>query len=183
MSSDLHIERLLRWRQAHAESAAPPAPHGARLLELSRHWWERWPERFQAHVQRLTAMPPVAYGHAMTDAARDRTGHAVPALVVRVVDEVETSARVLYLSVRDGRLRLRFHLDAPAALAEPAFEVTFVSDDEPDALFSALATLSLDDEYRLDVALPGDLEQQWACVKVTDRMPFRFILHPAARGA
>jgi hypothetical protein len=181
MSSELHIERLLRWRLAHAESGAPPAPSAVQLLELARPWWDRWPARFHAHAQRLTAMPQIAYGHAMAEAQRDRTGHPVPALIIRVVEEVETSARVLYLSVADGRLHLRFHLDTGFAHVESSFEVTFVSDDEPQPLFSAFAARSLDSEYRLDADMPDALVRAWSSVRVTDRMPFRFILHPAVR--
>jgi hypothetical protein len=186
MSSDPHIERLLRWRLARAEAAAPPPPRALHLLALARPWWETWPERFQAHAQRLMTVQQVAYGHAMTAAGeigRDRTGHPVPALVIHVVEEYETSARVLYLSIRDGRLRLRFHLDAGPARAERAFEVTFVSDDVPKPLFSASATSSMASEYRLDAELPPDLVRSWANVKVTDRMPFRFILHSSSPAA
>jgi hypothetical protein len=182
MSSELHIERLLRWRLARAESDAPPPPRAARLIALARPWWDTWPERFQAQVQRLAAVQQVAYGHAMTEVQGDRTGHPVPALIVHVVEEFETSARVLYLSIRDGRLRLRFQLDAAPAHAERVFEVTFVSDDAPHPLFTANATSSMDDEYRLDAELPPELALEWGGVRVTDHMPFRFILHSVANA-
>jgi hypothetical protein len=180
MSSERDIEGLLRWRLARAEAAAPPPPRAAHLVVLSRPWWDVWPERFQAQVQRLLAMPQIAYGHAMTSPPDARAGHPVPALVIHTVEEFETSARVLYLSIRDGRLRLRFQLDAGPARAEPTVEVTFISDDEPAPLFSAHATSSLESEYRLDAELPPHLSRSWANVRVTDRMPFRFILHSPA---
>ncbi|MEO8333873.1 MAG: hypothetical protein ABI664_02805 [bacterium] len=180
MSSQLHIERLLRWRLERAEMDAPPPPRAAHLIALSRPWWESWPERFHAQVQRLTAIPQVAYGHAMMDVRQDRTGHPVTTLIVHTVEEFETSARILYFSIKDGRLRLRFQLDAGFALAERIFEVTFVSDDAPEPIFSANATSSVDNEYRVDAELPAQLAREWADVKVTDRMPFRFILHSLA---
>ena len=40
------------------------------------------------------------------------------------------------------------------------------------------ATLSQNGEYRVDVALPDDLVDAWTRVRVTDPMPFRFILLP-----
>jgi hypothetical protein len=180
MSSERDIEGLLRWRLARAEAAAPPPPRAAHLVVLSRPWWETWPERFQAAAERLLAVPRVAYGHATTSQQDGRTGHPVPALVIHVVEEFETSARILYLSVRDGRLRLRFQLDAGPARTEPVLDVTFLSDDEPAPLFSAQATSSIESEYRLDAELPPPLSRSWENVKVTDRMPFRLILHSPA---
>jgi hypothetical protein len=180
MSSDRDVERLLLWRLQRAESEAPAPPHAARLLELARPWWEAWPERFRAHADRLLALQPVVYGHAMTQATGDRAGHPVPALVVHVVEEFETSASILYFSIRDGRLRLRFQLDAGPARGEHALDVTFVSDDVPAPLLSATATCSLDNEYRLDAELPAELQREWADMKVMDRMPFRLILQSRA---
>jgi hypothetical protein len=147
---------------------------------LARPWWEQWPERFQAAAARLLAVPQVAYGHAMTSPHEGRAGHPVPALVIHVVEEFETSARILYLCIHDGRLRLRFQLDAGPARTEPILEVTFLSDDEPAPLFSAPATSSIENEYRLDAELPPHLASRWETVKVTDRMPFRFLLHSPA---
>jgi hypothetical protein len=150
------------------------------LLELARPWWDTWPERFRAYADRLLTVRPVVYGHAMTHAANDRAGHPVPALVIHVVEEYETSASVLYFSIRDGRLRLRFQLDAGPARAERELDVTFVSDDAPEPLLLASASCSLNSEYRLDVELPPDLRREWAVVKVMDRMPFRLILQSRA---
>jgi hypothetical protein len=83
------------------------------------------------------------------------------------------------MSVRDGRLRLRFQL-APVPRSDPAFEVTFVSESALRPILSAYADLSGDDEYRVDVELPTELVTAWESLKVTDPMPFRFILCPAA---
>src|SRR5437870_13254093 len=138
MSTRILIEDLLRWRAARAEAEAPPAPCAARLLEMARPWWEIWPERFQSFVERLGRIQ-VAYGQAMAEPRQSHTGHPVPALIIRAAEELETSVRVLYLNVRDGRLRLRFHLDTASAPAQINFEVTFVSDRLERPLWSARA--------------------------------------------
>jgi hypothetical protein len=46
-------------------------------------------------------------------------------------------------------------------------------------ILSAQADLSGDGEYRVDVELPSELAAAWESLKVTDPMPFRFILRPA----
>jgi hypothetical protein len=43
----------------------------------------------------------------------------------------------------------------------------------------ASADLSGDNEYRVDVELPSELAAAWESLRVTDPMPFRFILRPA----
>ena len=181
MSTRIPIEELLRWRAARAEAEAPPAPRAARLLETARPWWEIWPERFQSFVERLGRIQ-VAYGHAMAEPRQSPTGHPVPALIVRTVEELETSVRVLYLNVRDGRLRLRFQLDAATVQAQESFEVTFVSDKPERPLLSATAIFSLDGEYRIDAELSEELAHGWEPLKVTDRMPFRLILRSDKDG-
>jgi len=175
MSTRIPIEELLRWRVAKAETDAPPAPRAARLLEMARPWWEIWPERFQSFVERLGGIQ-VAYGHAMAEPGQARTGHPVPTLIVCAVEELETSVRVLYINVRDGRLRLRFQLDAGAVQDQESFEVTFVSDKPERPLLSAAAILSLESEYCIDTELCEELAHRWEQLKVTDRMPFRLIL-------
>src|SRR6266496_4119551 len=117
MKTEIPIEQLLRWRLAQAEAEAPPAPCAAHLLEMARPWWETRPEQFQALVQRLGRMPMV-HDQAMADPPDARSGHPVPALIVRAVEEWETAARVLYLKVRDVRLCLRFELVTPPGQAE-----------------------------------------------------------------
>jgi len=177
-SRGVSIEQLLRWRLARAEADAPPAPRAARLLERARPWWEVWPERFRAQAERLGRMQ-LAYGYAATDPRQARSGHPVPALIAHAED-VEAFARVLYFHVRDGRLRLRFHLEGPTGRPEPTFEVTFVSDGAARPVLIANATQSVDAEYRLDAELSPDLERSWEPLRVTDPMPFRFILRPIA---
>src|SRR6267143_3310338 len=175
MKTKIPIEQLLRWRLALAEAQAPPTPRAARLLELARPWWELWPQQFQSVLGRLSNIQ-IVYGHAMAEQQQSRLGHPVPAVIVRSVEEVETCASVLYLSVRDGRLHLRFQLAAAPGQPEPTFDVTFVSDPGARALFSVPAARSVDNEYRVDVELSDDLAGVWKQLKVTDRMPFRLIL-------
>jgi hypothetical protein len=182
MKSQVSIEQLLRWRLTRAESEAPRAPRGAQLLELARPWWETWPERFQALVERVGRIQ-IAYGHAMAEANHPRVGYPVPAVLVRAGEELETSARVLYLQVSEGRLRLRFQLNAATGPAPESFEVTFVDENGSRPLFSAPGTLSVDSEYRVDAEVSEGLARCWALLKVTDRMPFRFILRAGTSGS
>jgi hypothetical protein len=118
----------------------------------------------------------VAYGHAMAEPQQSRIGYPVPVLIVRAGEEQEASARVLYLNVRDGRLRLRFQLETAPAPAEPAYEATLISDATAKPLFSARACLAAGHEYRLDAELAEGTPKSWEQLKVKDRMPFRFIL-------
>jgi hypothetical protein len=106
------------------------------------------------------------------------SGHPVPTLINHNDEQLEAPARVLYMNVRDGKLRLRFQLD-PIPRIERGFEVTFISEGALQPILSAYASLSVDGEYRLDAELPEDLAATWEALKVTDRMPFRFILRPA----
>jgi hypothetical protein len=108
----------------------------------------------------------------------------VPVLLLRADQEIAASARLLYFTARDGELRLRFSLDLPPEVDDApaaAWEVTFVGEGAVP-LFVAVATLSLEREYRVEAGLPATLVASWAGLKVTDRMPFRFILGPAGAG-
>lgn len=178
MNTAYPFDQLLQWRLTQAEAAAPPAPRAARLLELARPWWEVWPVRFQQLAERLNAIH-VAFGHAMAEPPRAQPEPVVPAIVMRTATEFETSARILYVSVRDGRLRMRFQLDAAGEDAAAAFEVTFVAAATPTPLLSATATGSVNNEYSVEEDLPAELAEAWETLRVTDRMPFRFILRPA----
>src|SRR5262245_1897723 len=109
MKTAIPIEQLLRWRALRAETEAPRPPRAAQLLALVRHWCEIWPERFHALVKRVSQIQ-IAYGHAMTEPRRPRAGHPVPTVLVSGEKESETSARVLYIAVHGGRLRLRLAL-------------------------------------------------------------------------
>ena len=174
MKTEVTIKELLRWRLARAEAEAPRAPRAARLLELSRPWWETWPERFQTMVERLGTIQ-VAYGHAMADTKQARTGHPVSTLIAHL--SVETTARVLYIEVRESRLRLRFQLDKASCQEQPGFETTFVSKTNKP-LFIANAARSVDSEYRVETELPPEVAKDWSGVRVTDQMPFSLILRP-----
>jgi hypothetical protein len=175
MNNETLMAELLRWRLAQAEADAPPAPSAARLLELTRPWWETWPERFRSQVERLLNLP-MAYGHAMAEPHPARQGHPVPVLLVQGTAEVETSACVLYFCLRDGQLRLRLQLPEDSEPTPETLEVTFVCDKTARPLLSAPAHRSVDNEYRVDVTLPEELGRHWEQLKVTDRMPFRLIL-------
>jgi len=181
VNSKIPFEELLRWRLSQAEAEAPPAPRATRLLEMARPWWETWPERFQLLVERLGKIQ-IAYGHAMAEPRQPRGAHPVPVLLVHAVEELETSARVLYLNVRDRRLLLRFKLEAVPVQLEKTLEVTFVCDQASRPMLSAPATLSFDNEYRVDVELSDEVAQTWEQLKVMDRMPFRLILRSGAHS-
>jgi len=115
------IESLLAWRRQRAEAEAPPAPSGAHLLKLVQPWWEMWPDRFAASVRRLAAVQ-LSYGYAMAHPPHGHSGHPVAALISREHDgDQEAPARILYVSVRDGRLRLRFQL-APIPRSDRAYD-------------------------------------------------------------
>jgi hypothetical protein len=174
MTPGISVGQVLRWRLARAEREAPPPPRAARLLELVRPWWKTWPERFRMQAERLARIE-AAYAYAATEPARGRSGYPVPTLITHA-EELETFARVMYLAVRGGRLRLRFQLEAPVAKPEEAFEVTFVS-DAARPIFSCYAMASMN-EYRVDAELSEELSAAWEALKVTDRMPFRFLLRP-----
>jgi len=181
MNNSERIEQLLRWRLAQAECETPPAPRASRLLALARPWWETRPEQFGALWARL-GLIQVAYGHAMVEPPASRgSGFPVPVLIVREDEtELEASVRVLYLGTTNNRMSLRFHLDVPPERAAAGFEVTFVDEASAQPLFSAHATRSVDQEYRLDTELTEALAGDLGNLKVTDRMPFRLLLRRQA---
>ena len=181
MKTKMTIQELLRWRLARAEAEAPPAPRAARLLELARPWWEIWPEEFRSLVERL-GQAPIAYGHAMAEPGQSRTAHPVPAVIVRAGEELSAFASVLYFSIGNGRLRLRFQISPAHEQPDPAFEVIFIAAATAVPLFSSHATLAVENEYRLDAELPEKIAAQWGQMKVTDRMPFRLILRTDTNG-
>jgi hypothetical protein len=180
MSDGITVEALLRWRLTRAEGMAPPPPRAADLLDLVRPWWERWPDQLRTMVERLGGMQ-VAYGYALALPQVGRLGFPVPTLIARP-DGFETFARVLYLSARDGWLRLRFQLDGDAGPTELAYDVTLVSESGQPILWTR-AVHSMNSEYRLDAEIDNALESSWDSLRATDRMPFRLILHPAIAGA
>lgn len=180
MNSTPDVEQLLRWRLTRAENDAPPAPRAARLIELSRPWWERWPEQYRAVAGRLTLLQ-VGLGHAMDEPQASRSGFPVAALIVRVREELATSVRILYFNAQGRRLRLRFEIETLTDPVEPRFDATFVSaSGEGAPLFSTTAESSTNREFRIDSDLPDTLVSEWRALKATDRMPFRLILRPPA---
>ncbi|PTY06130.1 hypothetical protein DB347_11805 [Opitutaceae bacterium EW11] len=181
MNQEISIEALLKWRLDAAEHEAPPPPRASRLLELSRPWWERTPELFQGLVQRL-ALRPSQLAHAMARAPGG-AGVPVPSVVHDGTSPLDTTSEVLYVAVKGPRLRLRFKVES-APLSPPAFwEVTFVDPETSKPLLSGTAAHSAGDEYRLEEELPPEVLPAWSRLRVTDRMPFRFILRPAAGPA
>lgn len=182
MNPRLSVEELLRWRLERAEAEAPPAPRAAQLLERARPWWETWPERFADLAARLSQME-VSYGHAMAETRRLPTEHLVPALIVHTAAQTETSVRILYFSLRNGQLRLRFQLSATGDSSEPAYDATFICRATSQPIFSAPAERCANGEYSLAQTLPEELAAKWTPLKVTDEMPFRLILRQAEGGA
>lgn len=177
MRKQFDIEQLLRWRLERAESDAPPPPEGLHLLRRAQPWWETAPERFAAYVRKLGAIE-ISYGYAMAELHHGHGGYPVPTIITDDGGDLEAPARVLYVSIRNGRLMLRFQLD-PVPRVARGYDVTLVSEKAMRPVLFARASLSLDGEYRLDAELPEDLATTWESLKVTDRMPFRFILRPA----
>src|SRR6266849_9448638 len=100
----------------------------------------------------------------MAQLQHGHSGHPVPALISHNDQELESPARVLYVNVREGRLRLRFQLD-PIPLVERGFEVTFISEGALQPILSAYASLSVDGEYRLDADLPEGLAASWESLR------------------
>jgi hypothetical protein len=175
MKTKVTISQLLRWRVSQAEADAPPAPSADRLLEMARPWWEVWPEQFRSLVDRLGQIQ-VAYEDAMEETRPSRGGFRVPTLIALANQECEARASVLYLNVRNNRLRLRFRLNAVAAQLPECIEATFVAESSALPRLSARATLSVDAEYCIDTELPVNLAREWEHLNVTDRMPFRLLL-------
>lgn len=175
MNRESSLAQLLQWRASHAEAEAPSVPSAQQLLAFARPWWEQWPQRFQRCLVRLGSMH-VVYGHAMTSPLHGRGGHPVATLLIDDDDEVETAARVLYLSVRDGVLRFRFQLDGFHEDEPNAFDVSLISDVGDQLLLTAVAERSPDHEFRLDAPVSDAIAQAWGSLRVTDRMPFRLML-------
>jgi len=177
MKKDPLVERLLEWRTAQSEADAPPAPRAARLLERARPWWQRQPEQFAALAAALDGLH-VHFGHAMDPGAGRGGSIPVPALIRWTNIETNSLAHILYFHLRERTLRLRFHLQTTPDAPERTLDVTFVAADSHQPLFSALATFAPGGEYRIELDLPVAFAEAWAPLRVTDRMPFRFILRP-----
>ncbi len=174
MSTKMTAQELLQWRLARAEAVAPPAPRAARLLELARPWWEKFPEKFQKIALELTTIQ-MGYGHAKVDLGAERCGHIVPILIVSPDRERAASVQILHFDLRGSMLRLRFELSQPVQPRE-TYEVTFFSTETKQPLFSVGAQRAVGSEYWLNVSLTDALSHAWRNVRVTDLMPFRLIL-------
>jgi hypothetical protein len=177
MKMEPPVQRLLKWRTALAEAEAPPAPRAARLLERARPWWQRQPERFAALAAALNGMH-AHFGHAMDPGAGQGSGIPVAAVLLWTNLETNSLAHILYFHVRARTLRLRFQLQNTPEAPERDLDVTFVAAESHQPLFSAFATFAPGGEYRIELDLPAALAEAWAPLRVTDRMPFRFILRP-----
>jgi hypothetical protein len=175
MTPDTSLEHLLRWRLALAEADAPPPPRAAQLLALAQPWWERWPNRLRVRMEQLRRMP-AALGYAMSMERDERRGHPV-ATILALSEDLEAQVRVLYLSIQDGRLRLRFQLDRADVTDAEVLEATFLVEGD-SAPFAGHARRTPNGEYRLDVELPELHASAWSALTVTERMPFRLVLCP-----
>lgn len=178
MKTGTPLHSLLTWRAEQAEADAPPAPRAARLLHLARPWWERSPEQFAALVAAFDGIH-ARIGYAMDTAADRGNGFPVPAVIARPNVETNLFADILYLHIRGRTLRLRFQLPPMPESPEPMLDVTFVAVDSPQPILSGTASLAPSGEYRLELELSVEFAQAWAHLRVTDRMPFRFVLRPA----
>jgi hypothetical protein len=125
----------------------------------------------------------ISYGHAMAEARRAPSEHLVPALILHAAAEIETSARILYFSLRNGHLHLRFQLGPANDRSEPPYDATFVCRATSQPIFSAAAERSANGEYSLAHTLSEELAAKWAPLRVTDEMPFRLILRQVEGGA
>ena len=181
MKRKIAIKQLLHWQLARAKGAATPAPSARRLLEAARPWWETQPEQFKAWAERLGRIQ-IASGDAKAKPKASSAGHLVPVLIVHRAKTVETSGRIIYLNVRDGRIRLRLNMDTVILNSLQGIEVTFV-DSQLRPLLSAAATSLRNQEYHLDIELPEPLAREWERLKAKDRMPFRLIVHSSKAEA
>jgi hypothetical protein len=180
MKRKIPIKQLLRWQLAQAEAAAPSAPRARRLLEAARPWWETQPEQFRDLADQLDRVK-IAHGDAMAKLKATSAGHPVPVLIIHRSKNVETSACVISLNVRDGTLRLHLRLKTVAFKSSQDFEVTFVN-SQLRPLFSAVATPLKNKACFLDVELPEPLASDWEKLNVKDPMPFRLMVRLGKDG-
>lgn len=180
MKQQTPIEKLLRWRSTRAEDDAPPAPRAARLLEMSRPWWEVWPDHFREYVGRLGSIR-IALGHAMVEPGNGQADCPIPVLMVAGTETHELVALPLYFSVREGRLLLRFRLEG-GQQPKQDIEATLVDAESRSPIASGLATHSVDGEFSLGIKLAPQSARDWSRIKVVEPMPFRMILRAAAEG-
>jgi hypothetical protein len=175
MTNKTPDESVLHWRLARAGLQAPPAPSSSRLIELLRPWWEVWPEKLASFCDQLAQMR-VTIGHAAVSTYSGSVTVPVPTVFVDDRGQTGTVANIVYFSLRDQTLRLRFQVETTATDAESDLELTLISVADSRPLVSALASPVAVAEYRFEVELPSELVEQWASLKGSDRMPFALIL-------
>jgi hypothetical protein len=175
MERESEIKRLLRWRVTCAEAEAPLAPRASQLLRLEPPWWKSSPEQFRSAAERVCQIE-IANGHATAEIPATRTGYPVPTLIVRNLDEVETSVCILYFGVRDAILRLRFRLNLASREMSQSYDATFVRALDGYPLLSTDAAMTAECEFTIKEDLANDLAKEWEPLNVTDQMPFRLIL-------
>jgi hypothetical protein len=181
MNKEKPHDTFLHWRLNRAELAAPPPPNSDLLIERLRPWWEAWPEKLAAMRGQLANLR-VTYGHAAVAATPDRTHVPVPTIFVDDDGPTGTVAKLVFLSLRDRTLRIRFEIDGLPTDGASDLEITMIADLSPHSVVSAEASPVAPGEYRAEVDLPSELAEQWAELKVSDRMPFGLILFSKASG-
>jgi len=174
MKPEKTVDELLHWRFSQARVEAPSAPSASQLLDRARPWWEKWPEMFQSKVKRLRRIQ-IGHDGPATDPSRSSDGNVVPTLIVCGAEESEGLVRVLEFNIRKDNLRFRFQIEPRLTLAESTLELTFISDTDARPLLFAPAIGLMESEYLLDAALLPEIARDWARLKKTDRLPFRFI--------
>lgn len=179
MNAKTNFSKWLERQQSHAALDAPPAPRGFELLDRVRPWWERWPERFRALAEPLAAME-VHYGRAASGDDPKREGYPVPTVIVRTQAEDRGLARILYFSIADRRLRLRFQMGPDDAVPPENAEVTFVDAASSRPLFAVALEPASGGRFRVEAELTSELAEAWKAFKVTDRMPFHLIIQQAS---
>jgi hypothetical protein len=175
MNNENLSDSVLQWRLARAGRGAPPPPNSARLIEQLRPWWEIWPEKLTALRGQLVNLR-VTFGHAAVNAPPSCGSVPVPTVFVHDNKQTGTLAKIVFLSVRGLTLRMRFQIDALPSDATGNLELTILSDQSSRPLVAAEANPVGSGEYRAEVELPPDLAEQWASLKMSERMPFGLIL-------
>lgn len=159
----------------------PPGGVDDQAPEPVEPWWQRSPDSFYLLADRLIS-GAISFGHALGPADGRGGNHPVHTVIARTNVKTNSLADVLYFQLNGHVLSLRFQLQLLDELPEPRFEVTFVAADTATPLFVAQATLSPGGEYRMKANIPANFAKAWATLRVTDRMPFRFILKPESAG-
>jgi hypothetical protein len=181
MNNENRQDTLLHWRLAGAERTAPPPPSADRMLERLRPWWDVWPDRLVAVRQELANLQ-VIFGHAAVNTASGGMGVPVPTIFLDERGQTGSVARILFISLRDQTLRVRFQIDVMPEGEAGDLELTLVSDVPSLPLVNAEARAVAPNEYRVETELPLELARPWASLKGGDRMPFSLVLFSKSSG-